>query len=117
MTLHYDFTSGERAAYANADTVLPGEPQSFTVDVLGDRSGVGIRAAFVNVLGERRALTLVRAVDWIGWRSLTVVLPDDLNPPVHLVSLYAVDSLANAPAHAAGSLVFRNASVVVAGTP
>jgi exopolysaccharide biosynthesis protein len=117
MTLRYDFTSGERAAYANADAVLPGEPQSFAVDVFGDRSGVGIRAAFVNVLGERRALTLVRAVDWLGWRRLSVVLPDDLNPPVHLVSLYAVDSLANAPSRAAGSLVFRNASVVVAGSP
>jgi exopolysaccharide biosynthesis protein len=117
MTLPYDFTSGERAAYADADIAIPGEPQSFTVEILGDASGVGVRAAFVNGLGERRALTLARAVDWLGWRPVAVVLPDDVSPPVRLVSLYAVDSLANAPSHAAGSLAFRNPSVVLAGTP
>ncbi|MBD5604370.1 MAG: hypothetical protein IAI48_04680, partial [Candidatus Eremiobacteraeota bacterium] len=118
LPLAYDFTSGARAAYAPMNDVpLPGEPQSFTVEIEGDRSGVGVRAAFVNVLGERRALTLARAVDWGGWRAVTIPLPDDLNPPVHLVSLYAVDTLANAPSHAAGTLAFRNASTIVAGTP
>ena len=117
MTLRYDFTGAERAAYADADVPLPGAPQSFTVEIDGDGSGVGVRAAFTNRFGERRALTLARAVDWIGWRAVTVVLPDDLNPPVRLVALYAVDSLANAPAHAAGALAFRNASVIVAGSP
>jgi len=117
MTLPYDFTSGERAAYANADIALPGEPQSFTVEILGDASGVGVRAAFVNGLGERRALTLARAVDWSGWRPLTVVLPDDVSPPVRLVSLYVVDSLANAATHAVGSLAFRHPSLVLAGNP
>ncbi len=117
MTLPYDFTSGERAAYANADVALPGEPQSFTVEILGDASGVGVRAAFVNGLGERRALTLARAVDWRGWRPVTVVLPDDVSPPVHLVALYVVDSLANAPSRAAGTLAFRHPSLVLAGNP
>ncbi len=117
MTLPYDFTSGERAAYADADIALPGEPQSFTVEILGDASGVGVRAAFVNGLGERRALTLARAVDWNGWRPITVVLPDDVSPPVRLVSLYVVDSLANAPTHAVGSLAFRHPSLVLAGNP
>ncbi|MBD5635067.1 MAG: hypothetical protein IAI49_11370, partial [Candidatus Eremiobacteraeota bacterium] len=118
MTLRYDFSSGgERAAYANTGMALPGEPQSFAVELEGDGSGVGVRAAFVNSFGERRALTLARAVDWEGWRPVTVALPDDLNPPVRLVALYAVDSLANAATHAEGSLAFRNASVVVAGTP
>jgi exopolysaccharide biosynthesis protein len=117
MTLPYDFTSGERAAYADADIALPGEPQSLTIEILGDASGVGVRAAFVNGLGERRALTLARAVDWNGWRPVTVVLPDDVSPPVRLVSLYVVDSLANAPTHAAGSLAFRHPSLVLAGNP
>jgi len=117
MSLRYDFTGTERAAYADTDVALPGEPQAFTVEIDGDRSGVGVRAAFVNTFGERRALTLTRAVDWSGWRAQTVALPDDLNPPVRLVSLYAVDSLANAPSHAAGTLTFRRPSVVDAGTP
>jgi exopolysaccharide biosynthesis protein len=117
MTLPYDFSSGQRAAYAVADIALPGEPQSLTVEILGDASGVGVRAAFVNGLGERRALTLARAVDWRGWRPVTVVLPDDVSPPVRLVSLYVVDSLANAPTHAVGSLAFRHPSLVLAGNP
>ena len=117
LSLRYDFSAGERAAYADTGFALPGEPQSFTVEVNGDRSGVGIRAAFVNAFGERRALTLARAVDWTGWRPVTITLPDDLNPPVQLVSLYAVDSLANAATRAVGTLSFRNPSVVVAGNP
>jgi hypothetical protein len=117
MSLRYDFTSGERAAYANTGVALPGEPQTFAVEILGNDGGVGVRAAFVNTFGERRALTLVRTVDWTGWREIAIPLPVDLSPPVRLVSLYAVDSLANAPSRAAGTLAFRNAAVVVAGRP
>jgi hypothetical protein len=117
LALGYDFSSGERAAFAETDVVLPGTPQSFSVEIRGDRSGVGVRAAFVNRFGERRALTLAKAVDWDGWQARTVDLPDDLNPPVHLASLYVVDSLANAATRAAGRLAFRNATVIVAGNP
>jgi hypothetical protein len=114
--LAYDFSGGERAAYADADLLLPGEPQTFSVEIFGDRSGVGVRAAFVNRFGERRALTLAKSVDWSGWEARAVRLPGDLNPPVRLVALYAVDSLATAT-HATGTVVFRNATVTVAGTP
>jgi hypothetical protein len=117
LTLRYDFTATERAAYAQTAIALPGEPQALRVDVFGDdAAGIGVRVALVNGLGERRALTLVRAVDWRGWRTVEVGLPDDVSPPVTLVALYAVDSLANAPTHAAGSLVFRNPLVVLAGS-
>jgi hypothetical protein len=95
LDLSYDFSSGERAAFAEGDFALPGDPQTFALDIRGDRSGVGVRAAFVNRFGERRALTLAKSVDWSGWQMRSIVLPDDLNPPVQLVSLYAVDSLAN----------------------
>ncbi len=119
LRLAYDFTSGERAAYANAalPQPLPGEPFQFTVDVDGDASGVGLRAAFVNRFGERRALWLAKDVDWNGWQARTIVLPSDLNPPVHLAALYAVPSLRGATVRARGTLGFRNASVVIAGTP
>jgi hypothetical protein len=76
-----------------------------------------LRAAFVNRFGERRALTLAKTIDWNGWRRLEIVLPPDLNPPVKLVSLYAVGSLGGAPVRAVGSLGFRNAAVTLAGTP
>jgi len=115
--LAFDFTDGTRFAYANGRYPLPGEPLSFSLDVDGDGSGVGVRAAFVNRFGERRALTLVKRVDWNGWQRRTVVLPPDLNPPIVLVSLYAVDGLSGAPTHAAGTLSFRRASVLLAGSP
>ena len=117
LQLNYDFSGGERAAYARTDLALTGTPRDFAVEVLGNENGVGIRAAFVNKFGERRALTLSRAVDWSGWQRLQVVLPDDLNPPVRLVALYAVDSLANAVTRGSGSLTFRNASATIEGTP
>ncbi len=117
LTLGYDFTAGSRAAYASTSFELPGTPLAFSVDVEGDASGVALRAAFVNALGERRALTLAKRVDWTGWQTCDVALPDDLNPPVRLVSLYAVPSLGGAPVRAAGTIRFRNPSVLAAGTP
>ena len=119
LHLAYDFTSGERAAYASAALAqpLPGEPYAFAVDVDGDASGVGVRVAFVNRFGERRALTLAKSVLWSGWQSQTIALPDDLNPPVRLVALYAVPSLGGQSVRARGTLSFRNPSVLIAGTP
>jgi len=118
LSLTYDFTNGARAAYANTNVALPGEPRSFALDINGDGSGVIVRAAFLNSFGERRALTLAAAVDWNGWREASVVLPDDLNPPVRLVSLYAVTPPPSAGARTlAGTIGFRNPSLVVAGTP
>jgi exopolysaccharide biosynthesis protein len=117
MQVPYDFSGDARAAYANGDVALPGEPLSFSIDVAGTGSAVGVRAAFVNRFGERRALTLATAIDWEGWQTRTIELPPDLNPPVRLVSLYVVDSLANAPTRAAGAVAFRRARVVIAGTP
>jgi hypothetical protein len=117
LQLAYDFSGGERAAAANASIPLPGEPLAFSVDVSGDASGVGLRAAFVNRFGERRALTLARTIDWSGWQSRTLPLPDDLNPPIRLVSLYVVDSLGNARARSSGTIALRNPSVTIAGTP
>lgn len=119
LALSYDFTNGARAAYANTGVALPGEPRSFALEIDGDGSGVIVRAAFLNAFGERRALTLAAAVDWNGWREASVVLPDDLNPPVRLVSLYVVapPPSSGGARTLAGTVGFRNPSLVVAGTP
>ncbi len=117
LDLTYDFTMDGRAAYANGTYAIPGEPQQFSIDVRGDGSGVGVRAAFVNKFGERRALTLAKSVDWKGWQRVTIPLPDDLNPPVRLVSLYAFDGLGGVATHREGTLAFRSASATIAGTP
>ena len=119
LALTYDFTRDERAAYARASEgfALPGEPLAFSIEVDGDASGVGLRATFVNSLGETRALTLAKSVDWHGWQRRTIVLPDDLSPPVRLTSLYVVNSLGPHPARGAGTIAFRNPLVTVAGRP
>ena len=116
LMLDYDFTKSNRFAYANGNYPLPGEPLSFSIEINGDASGVALRAAFVNRLGERTPLTLVKRVDWRGWQRRTIALPGALNPPIRLVSLYAVNSLGTPPVHAAGTIGFRNPIVVLPGT-
>ncbi len=113
--LDYDLTGNARAAYAQTPADLPGEPLSFAIDVFGDGSGVPLRAAFVNRYGERHALTLAKHVDWRGWQRVRVALPPDLNPPVRLTTIYVVPSLGGPGVHAAGTLRFRSASVVLPG--
>jgi len=116
LAIHFDFRGGGRAAYANGSFVLPGRPLRFAIDVAGDGSGVGLRAAFVNALGERRALTLAKTVDWSGTRTCEIELPQDVYAPIRLVSFYAVPLAASA-SRSAGTLVLSHSSVVVAGTP
>jgi hypothetical protein len=96
LRLDYDFTGNQRAAYAAGNFPVAGAPLGFGLEIEGDGSGVGLRAAFLNRFGERSAVTLAKNVDWRGWQRRTVILPGDLNPPVTLVSLYAVPSLGTA---------------------
>jgi hypothetical protein len=117
LDLPYDFSRGGRFAYAQTNVTLPAGAFAFSVETIGDGSGVGVRAAFVNRFGERRAFTLAKAVDWRGPKTLSIVLPDDLTPPVRIVSLYAVDGLGGVATHASGALTFRAPLVTVAGTP
>jgi hypothetical protein len=117
LQLTYDLSGPTRAAYANGNLTFPGAPLAFAVDVLGDGNGATLRATFVNRFGERRTLTLAKNVDWTGRRRLEIPLPPDLNPPVSLVSLYAVIVAGGAPIARPSSLVFDRAAVVVPGTP
>ncbi len=115
LDLTYDFSAGGRAAYAEGDFPLPGEPSAFALDVRGDGSEVGVRAAFVNRFGERRALTLVKTLDWRGWQRVVVALLPDLTPPVRLRALYVVPTLGGASTHPVGTIGFRASAVVVPG--
>jgi hypothetical protein len=117
LALAYDFTGGERAAYANANVALPGEPLQFRIDVFGDGNGAAVRAAFVNRYGEPQPVTLVQHVDWRGWRTVAAALPASLNAPAKLTSLYALAALTGTPIHAAGTLRFRAPGVIVRGNP
>jgi hypothetical protein len=117
LTLRYDFTGGERAAYARAEIALPGAPVALAFDVRGDAGGAALRVLVSNRFGEQRALTVVKRIDWNGWRRVEVALPPDVNPPVMLLSIYAVPSVGGAPVRSAGELAFRNAVATLAGTP
>jgi hypothetical protein len=114
--LAYDFTGTARAAYSNAVISLPDEPVRLSIEVLGDGSGVPLRASFLNRYGEKEALTLAKSVDWTGWRRVAIALPPDLNPPIRLTSIYVVRSLGGAPIRTAGALRFRALAVVVPGS-
>jgi hypothetical protein len=114
--LAYDFSGNARAAYANAVIPLPDEPVRLSLEVFGDGNGVPLRASFINRYGEKQALTLAKSVDWTGWRRIAIALPPDLNPPVHLTSIYVVRSLGGAPIRTAGALRFRALTVVVPGS-
>ena len=116
INLDYDFTGANRFAFHNETFPLPGDPLSFSIDVNGDGSGVALRAAFRNRFGERTAITLAKRVDWRGWQRRTIALPGLLNPPITLVSLYAVNSLGTPPVHAAGTIGLRDPSVILPGT-
>jgi hypothetical protein len=115
IELDYDLTGNARAAYAQVPLALPDEPVAFALDVFGDGSGVPLRATFVNRYGEKHLLTLAKHVDWSGWQRVQIALPPDLNPPVHLTTIYVVPSLGGPPVRAAGTLRFRSLSVVVPG--
>jgi len=117
LALAYDFTGSARAAYARMSVALPGEPVQFHIDVFGDGNGAAVRAAFTNRYGEPQPVTLARRVDWHGWRTLAVVLPDSLNAPAKLTSVYALAALAGPPIHASGTLRFRAPGVIVRGNP
>ena len=117
LALAYDFTAGTRAAYANANLALPGEPLQFRIDVFGDGNGAAVRASFVNRYGEPQPITIAQHVAWRGWRTLNVELPASLNAPAKLTSLYALAAIAGTPIRAAGTLRFRAPVAIVRGNP
>lgn len=116
LVLPYDFTGAANVATTKLSLELPGDPSAFRVDVLGDGNGAVLRAAFVNRFGELQRVTLAPAVSWRGWRPVTVALPGSLNPPVRLTAIYVLPVLDGPRIRAAGTLRFRDASVVVRGS-
>ncbi len=117
MRLRYDFTGTERAAYAAQDLAVPEGTVGFGLDVLGDSSGAGLRATLLDRDSRMLRITLAQRVDWTGWRHIDARIPADMIPPLRLVSLYAVGTLGDAPLRASGTLAFRDASYLIAGTP
>ena len=114
LRLDYDFTTGERAAYAVNEIPL-GEPVALACDVDGDAHGEALRATLADRYGDRQTVTFVRGIDFSGTRRLTVKIPPSLAPPIALRNIYAVGTLANPPVTAAGTLVVHDCAATVPG--
>ncbi|MFN2450487.1 MAG: phosphodiester glycosidase family protein [Candidatus Baltobacteraceae bacterium] len=117
LSLRYDFSGPERAAYAAAALPLRERAIGLSLDVLGDANGETLRAAVTNAMGERFLYTIAR-IDWSGWRREVLRFPAGLPQPIVLRSLYLVGRIGNAaPSHAAGALALRSVREILAGSP
>ncbi|HWT06492.1 MAG TPA: hypothetical protein VN224_12095, partial [Xanthomonadales bacterium] len=114
LRLDYDFTTGERAAYAVAEIPL-GEPVALACDVDGDANGEALRATLADRYGDRQTVTFARGIDFSGTRRLTVKVPVALAPPIALRNVYAVGTLSNPPVTVAGTLVVHDCAATVPG--
>jgi phosphodiester glycosidase len=114
LRIDYDFTSGERAAYAVNEIAL-GAALDLSCAIDGDAGGAAVRATFVDRYGDRATATLVRTVDFSVTRRVSVTVPASLAPPVALRNLYVLGTLANPPVTAAGSITVHDCSAHVAG--
>lgn len=115
LTLRYDFTGSERAAYANASIVLPQRALGITAEVYGDGNGEPLRIAVNNSINERFMYTIAH-VDWLGWRKIEFRFPPELPQPLTLKALYVVNRVGpENPVTTAGSAGLRNVQVILAG--
>ena len=114
LALRYDFTSGERAAYAVDPTPL-GEPLGLSCSVDGDAAGEALRATLQDRYGDRSIVTFARSIDFNGTRRLSVAVPASLAPPITLRSFYVVGTLANPPLSVAGALSVRDCTATYPG--
>jgi hypothetical protein len=116
LSLAYDFSGEERAVVASADLPLPGRPIEFSLDVRGDGSGAGLRVTFTNGDRERVGVTLVKRIDWAGWKRISLRLPPRATPPLALTAIAVTNPLGTPSASSSGSIAFRDLRIVLAGT-
>jgi len=93
LCLRYDFSqqAGTRTAHAELDLILP-ETSGVSVRVLGDGQRAWLRARLRDGAGRAFMVNLADQVRWSGeWRALSVALPDGLEPPVTLESVYLAE--------------------------
>ena len=116
MTLRYDFTASERAAYANASIPLPERALALSADVFGDGNGETLRLAVNNAINERFLYTVAK-IGWKGWRHVEFRFSPALPQPITFKSLYVIDKVGPGPAaQAQGAVALRNVRVVLAGS-
>lgn len=116
VTLSYDFSGSERAAYANVSMPLPERALGISADVEGDGNGETLRVAVENAIHERFLYTIAR-VDWHGKRRVEVRFPQGLPQPIVLRSIYVVAKVGAAPAEPRpGGIVLSDVREILAGS-
>jgi hypothetical protein len=116
ITLKYDFTGSERAAYIDATVPLPQRVLAIAADVYGDGNGEVLRLAVNNAINERFLYTMA-TVDWHGWRHVEFRIPASLPQPITFKSMYVINRVGpGAPVTAAGAISIRSLQVVLAGS-
>ncbi len=115
LRIDYDFTTGERAAYAVNEIAL-GSVLDLSCAVDGDAGGAALRVTFVDRYGDRATATLVRTIDFSATRRVRVTVPAALAPPIALRNIYVLGTLANPALTTAGSIAIHDCSADVAGS-
>jgi hypothetical protein len=115
IALSYDFSAGERAAYAIGDVPL-GAPLALSCAVDGDANGEALRATLVDRYGDRETATFVRTLSFGDTRRLTIAIDPALAPPIVLHALYVVGTLANPALTAAGTIAVHDCTRTVPGS-
>ena len=116
LRLAYDFSSSDavtKAAYAQTKLPLRGQPIALSLQVFGDGNGAWLRGGYRNADGDQQSLTIARHVDWRGWRTIRVAIPDQAAWPITWTRLYLVER--SRTAREQGSIWFRDFKVVYPG--
>ncbi|HEV3154974.1 MAG TPA: phosphodiester glycosidase family protein [Candidatus Baltobacteraceae bacterium] len=116
LTLAYDFSGTERAAYADAAITLPEPALGLAADVYGDGNGEILRVAVNNAINERFLYTL-STIDWHGWKTVELRFPPALAQPLTLKSIYVINRVGPSQAvTASGSVALRSIRAILAGS-
>lgn len=98
LQLQYDMTAGSGKMYAyaqlngTAGRQVEAPATAMSIDVMGDSSLNWMRAEFVDGSGKTVYVDLAKAVDWSGWKSLSIDLGSyNMSYPATLKRLYVVN--------------------------
>jgi hypothetical protein len=116
VTLKYDFSGTERAAYIESTVPLAQRALAVSADVYGDGNGEVLRLAVNNAINERFLYTMA-TVNWHGWRRVEFRLPAALPQPITVKSIYVINRVGpGTPVTAAGAVSIKNLQVLLAGS-
>lgn len=123
--LAYDFTdtTGTSAAYANfkdkdgkIGRLLEDRPAKLELAVYGDGKNHWLRASIQDGNGKNITLNLTEAgaLDWEGWKTISVAIPEDTVTPIKLRQIYLAET--NNSNKTEGSVYFDDLKAIYSTT-